>query len=84
MERVVAKWISGRPAIAATAFTPHPCNIVGVYNCTEPKCGDANRQAAICDKDGCNFNPYRNGDKTRYSPGVNMKVDTRKPFTVVT
>jgi cellulose 1,4-beta-cellobiosidase len=69
---------------AATAFTPHPCSIKGVYNCTEPLCGSKNRQASVCDMDGCDFNPYRNGDKTQYGPGANMKVDTKRPFTVVT
>jgi cellulose 1,4-beta-cellobiosidase len=69
---------------AATAFTPHPCSIKGVYNCTEPLCGAKNRQASVCDMDGCDFNSYRNGDKTQYGPSASMKVDTKKPFTVVT
>ncbi len=69
---------------AATAFTPHPCSIKGVYNCTVPLCGSKNRQASVCDMDGCDFNSYRNGDKTQYGPGASMKVDTKKPFTVVT
>jgi cellulose 1,4-beta-cellobiosidase len=34
--------------------------------------------------DGCDFNSYRNGDKTQYGPSPSMKVDTKKPFTVVT
>jgi cellulose 1,4-beta-cellobiosidase len=69
---------------AATAFTPHPCDAKGVRNCTEPLCGAKNRQASVCDMDGCDFNPYRNGDKTQYGPGAKNKVDTTKPFTVVT
>jgi cellulose 1,4-beta-cellobiosidase len=69
---------------AATAFTPHPCNITGVYSCTDPMCGNANRYAGVCDKDGCDFNSYRNGDKTQYGRGTDKKIDTAKPFTVVT
>jgi cellulose 1,4-beta-cellobiosidase len=69
---------------AATAYTPHPCNVTGVYACEGELCGNANRYAGVCDKDGCDWNHYRNGDKTYYSPGSNYTVDTSKPFTVVT
>ncbi|TVY31989.1 putative 1,4-beta-D-glucan cellobiohydrolase B, partial [Lachnellula subtilissima] len=69
---------------AATAFTPHPCNITGVYACTEPLCGDADKYAGVCDKDGCDYNAYRNGAPGFYGPGANMTVDTNRPFSVVT
>jgi cellulose 1,4-beta-cellobiosidase len=70
---------------AAMTFTPHPCNITGVLACTEPDCGNApggNRFRSVCDKEGCDFNGYRNGDKSFYGQG--KKVDSTKPFTVVT
>lgn len=35
-----------------------------------------------CDKSGCGFNPYARGYKDYYGPG--LKVDTSKPFSVVT
>lgn len=68
---------------AATAYTPHPCSVPGPYQCSDLECGDGdNRYGGVCDKDGCDFNPYRNGAKDYYGPG--KTVDTTKKFTVVT
>lgn len=44
--------------------------------------GDECSKTGVCDKNGCGNNPYSNGDKQYYGPG--LKVDTSKPFTVVT
>lgn len=67
----------------STAYTPHPCTITGQYRCEGTECGDGNnRYGGVCDKDGCDFNSYRMGDKTFYGPG--MTVDTTRKFTVVT
>jgi cellulose 1,4-beta-cellobiosidase len=68
----------------ANAFTPHPCNVTGPYACEEPLCGNANRYAGVCDKDGCDFNTYRNGVHNYYGDGKGNTVDTSKPFTVTT
>lgn len=67
---------------AANAFTPHPCNTTGVYACSEPLCGNANRYSGVCDKDGCDYNPYRNGAPSFYGPG--LTVDTTRKFSVIT
>ncbi|KAI8814009.1 glycosyl hydrolase family 7-domain-containing protein [Cladochytrium replicatum] len=40
------------------------------------------RYKGVCNKDGCDFNAYRQGNKTIYGPSLG--VDTSKPFTVVT
>jgi cellulose 1,4-beta-cellobiosidase len=66
----------------ATAFTPHPCNVTGVYRCKGADCGNPDKYAGVCDKDGCDYNPYRLGQLGFYQP--NATVDTSKPFTVVT
>eukprot|EP01004_Peranema_trichophorum_P001238 NODE_1145_length_2100_cov_30.774911_g965_i0.p1 GENE.NODE_1145_length_2100_cov_30.774911_g965_i0~~NODE_1145_length_2100_cov_30.774911_g965_i0.p1 ORF type:complete len:642 (+),score=151.83 NODE_1145_length_2100_cov_30.774911_g965_i0:50-1975(+) len=68
----------------AAAFTPHPCSTKGAYRCEGIECGDNpdNRYKGVCDKDGCDFNSYRMGEKGFYGPG--KTVDTNKPFTVVT
>ncbi|KAF1987844.1 glycoside hydrolase family 7 protein [Aulographum hederae CBS 113979] len=68
----------------STAFTPHPCSITGLKACTGSECGDdgADRYAGVCDKDGCDYNAFRMGNKEFY--GAGMTVDTSKPFTVVT
>ena len=68
---------------AATALTPHPCNITGVYQCEGALCGNADRFAGVCDKDGCDFNPYRLGHHSFYQQN-GTSVDTSRPFTVVT
>ena len=58
-------------------MTPHSCSIKGHARCEGADC--LNR---LCDKDGCDFNSYRNGDTGFYGP--NKTVDTTKRFTVVT
>jgi len=68
----------------ATAYTPHPCKVQGPTRCDNPAdcgVGDA-RYQGLCDKDGCDFNAFRMGDKDFYGPG--MAVDSSKPFSIVT
>lgn len=70
---------------AANAYTPHPCDAVETRTCTGVDCGNGdNRYKGFCDKDGCDINPYRNGNKAYYGYGSNFTVDTTKPFSVVT
>ena len=71
----------------ATAYTPHTCETVGQERCEGTPCGDnasGDRYNGVCDKDGCDFNSWRLGDKTFFGPGSNFKVNTEKPVTVVT
>jgi cellulose 1,4-beta-cellobiosidase len=71
---------------AANAYTPHPCNANQTFACQGVECGGSqeSRYLGVCDKDGCDYNPYRNGNKAFYSPGANYTVDTSKTFTVIT
>jgi cellulose 1,4-beta-cellobiosidase len=69
---------------AATMLASHPCKANGVYICREPECGWEKRYEAACDKDGCIFNPRRNGARKFYGRGSDFELDTTKPFTVVT
>ncbi|KAG8977570.1 hypothetical protein FRB90_008759, partial [Tulasnella sp. 427] len=66
----------------SAAYTPHPCDPVGLYKCTGDACGSPSRYSGVCDPDGCDFNSYRQGDHDFYGPG--KVVDTTKKFTVVT
>jgi cellulose 1,4-beta-cellobiosidase len=68
----------------ASAVTPHVCTVQGQYRCGDKgdDCGDANRYGGVCDKDGCDFNSFRQGNTSFFGP--NLMVDTTKPFTVVT
>ncbi|TVY84615.1 putative 1,4-beta-D-glucan cellobiohydrolase B [Lachnellula suecica] len=68
----------------STAYTPHP-GPSSIDVCTSDQCGgtySSDRYAGTTDPDGCDFNSYRQGDKTFYGPGET--VDTSKVFTVVT
>ena len=67
------------------AYTLHPCKNAGQQTCSGIECGDgSDRYSGVCDKDGCDMNPYRAGVKDFFGPGSNFKVDTTHPFTVVT
>ncbi|PSN71505.1 glycoside hydrolase [Corynespora cassiicola Philippines] len=63
----------------ATHLAPHPCNKPGLYRCSGEEC----QFEGVCDKNGCGMNPYKVGDQSYYGP-QGRKVDTTKPFTVVT
>jgi cellulase len=62
------------------------------YCCNEMDILEANSQANAftphpclngnCDKNGCGFNPYANGNHNYWGPG--MTLDTSKPFTIIT
>ncbi|KAF2639506.1 glycoside hydrolase [Massarina eburnea CBS 473.64] len=62
----------------ATQVAPHTCSKPGLYRCTGTEC----TATGVCDKNGCGKNPYTT-DKSFYAP-KSSKVDTNKPFTVVT
>ena len=71
----------------STAYTSHVCTVKGQTRCEGADCGDdaaGQRHTGVCDKDGCDFNPYRLGNKTFFGPKPNFTIDTTKPFTVVT
>ncbi|ORY03728.1 glycoside hydrolase [Clohesyomyces aquaticus] len=71
---------------ASTAYTPHPCSATQVYACSGSECGSTSstKYSGICDKDGCDSNPYRLGSKSFYGTGSNYTVDTTQKLTVVT
>ncbi|KAI8684263.1 Glucanase [Fusarium keratoplasticum] len=71
----------------STAYTPHPCKSLTQQSCEGDACGgtySSTRYAGTCDPDGCDFNPYRQGNHTFYGPGSGFNVDTTKKVTVVT
>jgi cellulose 1,4-beta-cellobiosidase len=72
----------------ASAFTPHTCSTEKLYRCSDPlECGDNGsgyRYDGVCDKDGCDINPYRMGNEDFYGRGDHYAVNTLKPMTVVT
>merc|ERR1712232_576853 len=74
----------------ATAYTPHPCEMdaePGQLRCEGRQCGDndkGERYQGVCDKDGCDINPFRMGNESFYGRGPGFVVDTSKPMTQVT
>ena len=69
------------------AYTPHTCSTTGQTRCEGTDCGDiesGERYQGLCDKDGCDFAPFRLGDESFFGPGSNYTVDTTKVMTVVT
>ncbi|KAG9400042.1 hypothetical protein AC1031_010960 [Aphanomyces cochlioides] len=70
------------------AYTSHPCTVTGQTRCSTPtECGDdatGHSFDGVCDKDGCDFNPWRMNNHTLYGPGSSFAVDSTQPITVVT
>ena len=62
----------------STSFTAHPCLMTGPKKCEGLECGEGgNRYKGVCDKDGCDLNPFRAGNTEFYGPG--KTIDTTKP-----
>merc|ERR1711936_236011 len=74
----------------ATAYTPHPCDLDETnaqLKCEGVACGDndkGERYDGVCDKDGCDINPYRMGNPDFYGRGTDYEINTEEPMTVVT
>merc|ERR1719419_389085 len=70
----------------ASAFTAHPCNVQEQTRCEDAvSCGDgAHRFQGHCDKDGCDLNAFRAGNRTFFGKGSAFRVDSTRPMTVVT
>ncbi|KAG0143127.1 hypothetical protein CROQUDRAFT_673154 [Cronartium quercuum f. sp. fusiforme G11] len=68
----------------SSAYTPHTCSKPGLTICDGIECGDDpdNRYKGLCDKDGCDFQPFRLGARDYYGPGKTL--DTKKKMTVIT
>jgi cellulose 1,4-beta-cellobiosidase len=69
----------------STAFTPHTCTDPAYHSCSGDKCGgtySSTRYAGDCDPDGCDFNPFRQGNESFFGPGG--VVDSGSKMTVVT
>ena len=67
------------------AYTLHPCVKNGQYTCKGLDCGAGNdRYKGVCDKDGCDLNPFRVNNRDFLGKGSNFSVDTTQTFKVVT
>nr|BAF57427.1 putative glycosyl hydrolase family7 [uncultured symbiotic protist of Mastotermes darwiniensis] len=69
----------------ATAYTPHVCDTKGQKRCQGTACGEnggGDRFGSECDPDGCDFNSWRQGNKSFWGPG--LIIDTKKSVQVVT
>ena len=70
----------------STQMTVHSCEKPGPVRCEGVECGDDpdDRYKGECDKNGCDFNPYREGAHDFYGPGPGFQLDSTKPMRVVT
>lgn len=71
----------------SNAFTPHPCDTEGLLKCDGVECGDndaGERYQGTCDKDGCDYAPFRMGAQSFYGSSSDFTIDSSRPFTVVT
>jgi len=70
----------------SSSYTLHPCSSTGFHRCEDlTDCGDndsGNRFNGHCDKDGCDFNPYRAGVRDFFGPG--KTVDSTQKMRVIT
>jgi cellulase len=64
----------------ANSIAPHTCNKKGLYLCEGAECAID----GVCDKIGCVWSPYRVNETDYYGNSKQFKVDTTRPFTVVT
>lgn len=65
---------------AAESIAPHTCGKPGLSKCKGAEC----EFEGICDEWGCSYKPYQFGNTRHYGRGKNFRVDTTRPFTVVT
>jgi len=70
----------------STAFTMHSCEVEEQTRCEGVHCGDngPNRFKGVCDKNGCDIQPYRLGEKQFWGPGSHFSIDSRHPVQVTT
>lgn len=71
----------------STQMTVHSCSTEGQFRCEGVDCGDnskVDRFKGVCDKDGCDYNPFRVGEHDFFGPGGTFKLDSTKKMTVVT
>jgi len=75
----------------STAYTAHACSVKEQTRCEGADCGDdrhgpapGHRFDGVCDKNGCDLQTFRLGEKQFWGPGADFTIDTTKPVTVVT
>merc|ERR1719230_2079757 len=68
------------------AYTMHSCSVDSQTRCEGTDCGDngPDRFKGVCDKNGCDINPYRLGEKKFWGPGSDFAVDSSQPVQVTT
>jgi hypothetical protein len=78
----------------STAVTPHMCNVDGPYRCNSDNstdCGSIDgpdRFLGVCDRDGCDLNPYRVGNPLFYGPagssgGCSIQANSNNMGTIM-
>merc|ERR1712137_1385142 len=87
MAHAAQRSICGRPTIAAwrsrCTLATHPMmsNTVAMAACGD---NGEDRFKGVCDKNGCDIQPYRLKEKHFWGKGKHFQVDSSKPVTVTT
>jgi cellulose 1,4-beta-cellobiosidase len=70
----------------STAYTAHSCSVTAHTRCEGTDCGDNpdHRFDGMCDKNGCDVQTYRLGEKSFFGSGSGFTIDTTQKVTVVT
>ena len=70
----------------SSAYTTHSCAVTEQTRCDGKDCGDNpdHRFDGFCDKNGCDFQPFRLGNESFYGQGDGFVIDTSKKVTVIT
>merc|ERR1712242_466727 len=70
----------------SSAYTMHACSPGEQTCCSGTDCGDngPDRFKGLCDKNGCDMQSYRLGNKQFFGPGSEFQIDSTKPITVTT
>jgi cellulose 1,4-beta-cellobiosidase len=68
------------------AYTAHSCSVTSHTRCEGVDCGDNpdHRFDGVCDKNGCDVQPFRLGNKNFFGKGSNFDIDTNQKVTVIT
>jgi len=69
----------------SSAFTLHACDVSEQTRCEGSDCGNGDdRFKSICDRNGCDMQSHRLGEKKFFGPGSDFQVDSTKPIQVTT
>jgi len=69
----------------SSAYTAHSCAVQKQTRCSGVDCGDGDdRFKGVCDKNGCDYQTFRLGERAFYGAGSSFAINTDAPMRVTT